>query len=59
VIVTGSGELVNVVILTLSAAGVAAHDVRLESATLEDAFVRLTGRDLDDLDEADGTANRR
>ena len=28
------------------AAGVTAGDVRVESATLEDAFVRLTGRHL-------------
>jgi ABC-2 type transport system ATP-binding protein len=46
VLVTGSGQLVNAVILTLAAAGVAANDVQLESATLEDAFVRLTGRSL-------------
>jgi len=43
VIVTGSGELVNAVILTLHAAGVTARDVETGSATLEDAFVRLTG----------------
>ncbi len=44
VIVTGTGELVNVVILTLAAAGVSARDVQLDSSTLEDAFVKLTGR---------------
>jgi ABC-2 type transport system ATP-binding protein len=43
VTVTGSGELVNVVILALAAAGVTAHDVQLDSASLEDAFVQLTG----------------
>lgn len=42
--VTGSGQLVNVVILTLAAAGVSADDVQLGSATLEDAFVGLTGK---------------
>jgi ABC-2 type transport system ATP-binding protein len=42
VTVTGSGELVNVVILALAAAGVTAHDVQLDSSSLEDAFVRLT-----------------
>ena len=47
VIVTGTGELVNVVILTLAAAGITAHGVQLDSANLEDAFVRLTGRRLD------------
>jgi ABC-2 type transport system ATP-binding protein len=44
VIVTGTGELVNVVILTLAVAGVTAHDVGLDSSSLEDAFVKLTGR---------------
>ena len=44
VTVTGSGELVNAVILALAAAGVTAHDVQLDSSSLEDAFVRLTGR---------------
>jgi ABC-2 type transport system ATP-binding protein len=48
VVVGGSGELVNVVILTLAAAGVTARDVQLQTATLEDAFVRLTGRHIDE-----------
>jgi ABC-2 type transport system ATP-binding protein len=47
VVVSGTGELVNVVILTLATAGVTAHDVQLNSSNLEDAFVRLTGRHLD------------
>jgi hypothetical protein len=34
------------VILALVAAGLTAGDVQVESATLEDAFVRLTGRHL-------------
>ena len=46
VIVTGTGELVNAVILSLAAAGVTARDVQLDSSTLEDAFVKLTGRHL-------------
>ena len=46
VVVTGTGELVNVVILTLAAAGVIARDVQLDKSTLEDAFVKLTGRHL-------------
>jgi ABC-2 type transport system ATP-binding protein len=46
VVVTGTGELVNAVILTLTAAGVTARDVELDSSTLEDAFVKLTGRHL-------------
>ncbi|MGD0705404.1 MAG: ABC transporter ATP-binding protein [Trebonia sp.] len=44
VVVTGTGELVNAVILTLAAAGVTARDVQLDSSNLEDAFVRLTGK---------------
>jgi ABC-2 type transport system ATP-binding protein len=43
VVVTGTGELVNAVILTLAAAGVTARDVQLDSSSLEDAFVALTG----------------
>jgi ABC-2 type transport system ATP-binding protein len=46
VVVTGSGELVNTVILTLHAAGVTARDVQLDSSNLEDAFVKLTGSHL-------------
>ena len=47
VVVTGTGELVNEVILALAAAGVTARDVQLDSSNLEDAFVKLTGRQLD------------
>ena len=47
VVVTGTGELVNVVILALAAAGVSARDVQLDSSSLEDAFVKLTGNHLD------------
>jgi ABC-2 type transport system ATP-binding protein len=46
VVVRGAGELVNAVILTLDRAGVAAKDVELEAPSLEDAFVELTGRGL-------------
>jgi ABC-2 type transport system ATP-binding protein len=46
VVVTGTGELVNAVILTLHAAGVTARDVELDSSNLEDAFVKLTGSHL-------------
>jgi ABC-2 type transport system ATP-binding protein len=42
--VTGTGELVNVVVLSLAAAGVTARDVQLDSSNLEDAFVKLTGK---------------
>ena len=48
VIVTGSGDLANAVILTLAAAGVTAGELHLDTANLEDAFVALTGRRLHD-----------
>jgi ABC-2 type transport system ATP-binding protein len=44
--VIGSGELANAVILTLAGAGVAANDLHLDTANLEDAFVALTGRHI-------------
>ena len=43
VLVSGSGQLVNAVISTLAGAGITANDVEMESATLEDAFIWLTG----------------
>jgi ABC-2 type transport system ATP-binding protein len=43
VIVTGTGELVNAVVIALHAAGVDAREVQLDTASLEDAYVRLTG----------------
>ncbi len=48
VVVTGRGELVNAVILTLAGAGIVAHDVQMGASSLEDAFVTLTGRQLSD-----------
>jgi ABC-2 type transport system ATP-binding protein len=42
IVVSGSGDLLNAVISALATAGAEARDVQLESATLEDAFVRLT-----------------
>jgi ABC-2 type transport system ATP-binding protein len=54
VVVTGSQDLVNAVILTLAGAGITAGDIEVESATLEDAFVQLTGRHLHD----EGTVTR-
>ena len=45
--VTGTGELVNAVILGLHVAGVTARDVQLDSSNLEDAFVKLTGNHPD------------
>src|SRR5260370_5130342 len=47
VVVNGSGDLVNAVILQLAAAGITAHDVELVTLNLEDAFVKLTGRHSD------------
>jgi ABC-2 type transport system ATP-binding protein len=46
VTVTGTGDLVNAVILALAAADVTAKDVQLDSSNLEDAFLRLTGKQL-------------
>ena len=46
VVVTGTGELVNAVILAMYAAGLTARDVQLDSSNLEDAFVKLTGKNL-------------
>lgn len=54
VVVTGARDLVNAVILTLAGAGITAGDLAVESATLEDAFVRLTGHRPHD----EGTATR-
>jgi len=42
VLVTGTGDLVNAVILALAAAGVTAGEVQLGTPDLEDAFVALT-----------------
>ena len=47
VAVTGTGELVNAVILALHVAGVTARDVQLDSSNLEDAFAKLTGNHPD------------
>jgi ABC-2 type transport system ATP-binding protein len=51
VVANGTGDLVNTVILTLASAGVTANGVEVQSATLEDAFVKLTGRHLLEGDE--------
>ena len=47
VVVTGTGEVVSTVILTLAAAGVTVRDLQLDASNLDDAFVRLTGRHTD------------
>ncbi len=44
VVVTGTGELANAVILALAASGVTARDVQIDSSNLEDAFVKIIGR---------------
>jgi ABC-2 type transport system ATP-binding protein len=53
VVVSGSGQLVNAVLKALAAADVTADDVEMESATLEDAFVQLTGSQLHEPDVAE------
>jgi ABC-2 type transport system ATP-binding protein len=53
IVVTGNGELATAVIVAMHAAGVEANDVRIDASTLEDAFVRLTGRHLHEA--AEGT----
>jgi len=53
--VVGSGQLVNVVIKTLAWNGVEALDVQTEGATLEDAFVQLTGRHIHEDTKAQST----
>jgi ABC-2 type transport system ATP-binding protein len=50
--VSGAGDLVNAVILTLNAKGIEAKDVSMEAATLEEAFIKLTGRRLHEAEES-------
>jgi ABC-2 type transport system ATP-binding protein len=49
--VSGTGELFNAVIHALTAVGVEALEVQLESATLEDAFLRLVQPSPEDREE--------
>jgi ABC-2 type transport system ATP-binding protein len=51
IVVTGTGELATAVGVALHTAGVEARDVRIDASTLEDAFVRLTGRHLHEAEE--------
>jgi ABC-2 type transport system ATP-binding protein len=51
IVVTGTGELATAVIVALHEAGVETTDVRIDASTLEDAFVRLTGRNLHEAEE--------
>jgi ABC-2 type transport system ATP-binding protein len=46
VVVAGNGNLVHAVTATLARHQIIAHDLRIEQATLDDAFVALTGRKL-------------
>ena len=43
VIVTGTGNLVQVVASTLAQRQIIAHELRIEQAALDDAFIALTG----------------
>jgi ABC-2 type transport system ATP-binding protein len=56
IVVTGTGELATAVIVAVSSAGVEARDVRIDASTLEDAFVRLTGRHLHETEQEAGGA---
>ena len=46
VIVTGTGNLVQVVASTLAQRQIIAHELRIEQAALDDAFIALTGEKL-------------
>lgn len=58
--VHGAATVVQDALVALDRAGVRAHDVRLERASLEDAFVALTGRDAEQTtgDPDGGPADR-
>ncbi len=51
IVVTGTGQLATGVIVAMHTAGVEAQDVRIDASTLEDAFMRLTGRHLHETEE--------
>lgn len=53
--VTGSGDVVTDVVLALDAAGVRARDISVEAATLEDAFITLTGHRIRERDEEEAS----
>lgn len=48
VVVTGTGNVLVALTAALAARGITAHDLRVDRATLDDAFVALTGRPLTD-----------
>ena len=47
VLVTGTGNLLHAVTSVLARHGIVAGDLRIEQASLDDAFVRLTGRPIE------------
>ncbi|MEJ3750856.1 ABC transporter ATP-binding protein [Actinomycetes bacterium KLBMP 9797] len=47
VVVSGTGNLLHAVTSVLARHGIVAYDLRIEHASLDDAFVALTGRRLD------------
>ncbi len=49
-VVSGSGDVVTEVVQALGASGIRAGDLRVERATLEDAFISLTGHGIDETD---------
>jgi ABC-2 type transport system ATP-binding protein len=51
IVVSGSGNLVNAIVLALEAQGIEANDLVMQSATLEEAFITLTGHHLHSEDE--------
>jgi ABC-2 type transport system ATP-binding protein len=54
IVLSGTGDLLGAVISALARADVEAKDVQLESATLEDAFVRLTGHPSETVQQDGG-----
>jgi ABC-2 type transport system ATP-binding protein len=51
IVVTGTGDLLTVVVTELSRAGIAAQGLHADRTTLDDAFVALTGNRLDTVDQ--------
>ncbi|MBI1376871.1 MAG: ATP-binding cassette domain-containing protein [Frankiales bacterium] len=56
VVVSGSGDVVTDVVLALDAVGCRAREVRVETASLEQAFLTLTAERPDDVTTGGGTA---
>lgn len=53
IVVIGTGELASAVIVALHAAAIEAKDVRIDAFTLENAFVRLTGKHLNEAERGE------